>query len=219
MKHWVILNLHRIIADGSWVFGASLPRLTALNSRRRPDRDGLSRQIAFWRRQLAGDLPTLPLFTDRDRPAVPSFRLASEPVTLTPELVQAANSLGRQEAVTPFVTFLAAFAVLLHRYTEQDEILVGAPVDDESHHGIGHVVGVLANPLVLRINLSGDPTFRTLLSRVNKVVLDAYANRDLPLLQLIDALQPQRHANQTPLFQVMFALQDPLPASVDRSGR
>ena len=218
MKHWVILNLHRIIADASWVFGASLSRLAALDSRRRPDRDGLSRQIAFWRRQLAGDLPTLPLFTDHDRPAVPSFRLASEPVTLTPELVQAVNSLGRQEAVTPFVTFLAAFAVLLHRYTEQDEILVGAPVDDESHQGIEHVVGVLANPLVLCINLSGDPTFRTLLSRVNKVVLDAYANRDVPLLQLIDALQPQRHANQTPLFQVMFALQDALPASVDRSG-
>ena len=104
---------------------------------------------------------------------------------------------------------LAAFAVLLHRYTGQDDILVGTPIDDDaSPVEMGHAVGVLAHPLVIRIDLSGNPTFRTLLSRVHKVVQDAYSNRDLPFPQLIDALPPQRYANQTSLFQVIFAFQD-----------
>ena len=117
MKHWVILILHRLIADGSAIFGAFFPGLAAIYAARRVavslDEDPLSRQMAFWRTQLAGDLPTLQLFTDRDRPAVQNFRVASEPVTFAPELVRALNELARQEDVTSFTTLLAAFAVLI----------------------------------------------------------------------------------------------------------
>ena len=211
MKHLVIHLLHRYIADSALV-GACVPGLTAIYAARRGagrrKRDPVSRQIAFWRRQLAGDLPTLQLFTDHDRPAVQSFRVASEPVTFPPELVRALTKLGRQEDVTLFTTLLAAFAVLLHRYTGQHDILIGAPIDNPADAGREPALGVDANPLVLRIDLSGDPTFQTLLGRVREVVLNASANRDLPVRQLIELLQPQRSASHTPLFQVMFALHD-----------
>src|SRR5262245_59858689 len=191
MKHWVIVGLHRLITDLS-ILGFSFPKLAALYAPYRVgrwlDTDTLSKQIAYWRRQLAGDIPTLQLFTDRDGPAAPSSRIVSTPVTLPADLVRALHAVVASEQVTPSMTLLAAFAALLHRYSGQHDIVVGAMMD----------AGPDARPragarntrlLPFRIDLSGNPTFRTVLERVRRVTLDAEANRDVPLAQLKELLR------------------------------
>ena len=167
------------------MLGGFLPRLPTSNPAHRADApldpEPLSSQKEVW------------------RPATPHSRAASESVTFPPELARALENLGRQEDVTTFMILLAAFASLLHRYTGQDDLdlVVGAPSDQT---GIEQAVGVVATPVVLRIDLSGDPAFRTLLGRVREVALNAYPNRELPIVES--------------LFQVMFALRDVTRATV-----
>ena len=164
--------------------------------------------LAYWKKQLDGIPNLLELPTDRARPAVQTFRGATQATTFPLVLSDALKTLSRQEKSSLFMTLLAAFKTLLYRYTGQGDILVGTPVASRDRHEIRALMGFFVNTLVLRTNLSDNPSFRELLERVRQVTLGAYANQDLPFEQLVDALQLQRDLSRTPLFQVMFEVQD-----------
>lgn len=170
--------------------------------------DVLDQQLAYWRRQLAGDLPALDLPTDRPRPEVQSFRGATLTTTLRPGLSDALGVVCRREGVTLFMLLLAAFKALLFRYTGQDEIVIGAPIANRNNVETENLIGFFVNTLVLRTDLSGDPHFPELLARVRKVTLEAYAHQDLPFEVLVEDLQPERRLSRNPLFQVMFQLEN-----------
>ena len=118
------------------------------------------------------------------------------------------ETLSQQEGVTLFMTLLAAFQTLLYRYTQQEDIAIGSPIANRNRSEIEGLIGFFVNSLVLRTDLSGNPTFRELLNRVREVALGAYAHQDLPFEKLVEELHPERNLNQNPLFQVVFALQN-----------
>ncbi len=167
----------------------------------------LQRQLAYWRRQLA-DLPTLDLPTDYARPAKLTFHGATSTFTIPAALRDQLNALNRREGVTLFMTLLAAFQVVLSRYSRQTDLVVGSPIANRRWESIEPLIGCFVNTLVLRGDLSGNPTFQELLRRVREVCLGAYAHQDLPFEQLVEALQPQRDLSRQPLFQVLFILQN-----------
>jgi amino acid adenylation domain-containing protein len=173
----------------------------------------LESQLAYWKKQLE-NIPIVNLPTDRPRPAKQSFRGAREPIALSESLTAAINELSRREAVTQFMTLLAAFNVLLYRYSGQEDVVVGSPVTKRNRPELEGLIGFFVNTLVLRNNLAGKPTFKQLLSRVRDAFLEAYAHQDLPFENLVQELQADRELSRNPLFQVMFALQNatrPLP--------
>jgi amino acid adenylation domain-containing protein/non-ribosomal peptide synthase protein (TIGR01720 family) len=235
--HVLLFCVHHIICDGWSIsiiwrellafYAASttgkslrLPELTiqytdfALWQRQWLQAEALASQRAYWRHQLA-DLPGLQLPTDYLRPAVQRFQGATTSFCLSPTLVSALNTLSQGEDSTLFMTLLAAFNILLHRYTDSDDIVVGSPIANRNRSELEGLIGFFVNTLVLRTDLSGHPTFRDVLQRVKEVTLGAYAHQDFPFEQLVEELQPQRSLSQAPLFQVMFILQNtptPLPA-------
>lgn len=168
----------------------------------------LEEQLAYWKRQLGGALPTLELPTDHPRPAIKTFPGAHQVLVLPQSLVQALGSLCKSEGVTLFMLLLATFNALLFRYTGQTEILVGSPIANRGRIELEGLIGFFANTLVLRTDLAGDPTFVQLLKRVREVTLGAYEHQDLPFEQLVEALRPRRDPSRTPLFQVMLVLQN-----------
>ncbi|HEX2269376.1 MAG TPA: amino acid adenylation domain-containing protein [Pyrinomonadaceae bacterium] len=170
--------------------------------------DVLDQQLAYWRKQLTGDLPVLDLPTDYPRPEVQSFRGATLTTILPPGLSKSLGVICRQEGVTLFMLLLAAFKALLCRYTGQDEIIIGAPIANRNSIETENLIGFFVNTLVLRTDLSGDPHFPELLARVRKVTLEAYAHQDLPFEVLVEDLQPERSLSRNPLFQVMFQLEN-----------
>ncbi|KAB8334018.1 AMP-binding protein, partial [Scytonema tolypothrichoides VB-61278] len=170
----------------------------------------LRKQLAYWKEQLAGVPALLELPTDRSRPAIQTYRGAIEKFSLSKELSEAIAALSQKQGVTLFMTLLAAFQTLLYRYTDQTDICVGTPIANRNRREAEGLIGLFANTLVLRSNLSGNPSFSDLLSQVRKVALGAYAHQDTPFEQLVEQLQPQRSLSHTPLFQVMFTLQAPL---------
>jgi amino acid adenylation domain-containing protein len=165
------------------------------------------RQLAYWRNQLA-DLSPLELPTDRPRSITQSHRGGSYFFTLPEELTASLKDLGRRENVTLFMILLSAFQVLLHRYSGQSDIAVGSPIANRNRSELEGLIGFFVNTLVLRSNLAGNPSFRSLLNQVRQTCLDAYAHQDLPLEKLVEDLQPERHLDRHPLFQVVFALQN-----------
>jgi amino acid adenylation domain-containing protein len=167
-----------------------------------------AKQLDYWKQRLAGAPATLDLPTDRPRPAVVGSKGAVQRFALTTELSASLISLARQENCTLFMLLLAAFQVLLHRYTGQPDVVVGTPMAGRNRTEIEDLIGFFVNTLVLRTNLAGDPTFRELLPLVSDVVLGAVAHQDLPFEKLVEELQPERDMSRTPLFQVMFALQN-----------
>ncbi|MDF5730143.1 MAG: condensation domain-containing protein, partial [Rhizonema sp. PD38] len=168
----------------------------------------LQTQLNYWT-QLLKNAPTLlELPTDRPRPAIQTFRGTRQYVPLSIDLSEALVNFSRRSGVTLFVTLLSAFNVLLYRYTGSDDIVVGTPIANRNRLEIESLIGVFINTLVLRTDLSGNPSFEQLLSRVRKLMQQAYANSDLPFEELVKALQPQRSLSHTPLFQVMFVLQN-----------
>jgi amino acid adenylation domain-containing protein len=160
----------------------------------------------YWKRQLGGTLPVLELPTDRPRPSVQSFRGASLTLELPASLVEGLNALARREGVTLFMLLLAAFKATLHRYTGQEDIVVGSPIANRNRVETEGLIGFFVNTLALRTDLSGSPTFLELLRRVRTVALEAYAHQDMPFEQLVEQLQPDRSTSRHPLFQVMFQL-------------
>jgi amino acid adenylation domain-containing protein len=161
--------------------------------------------LAYWRQQLAG-VSTLRLPTDHPRPSVLTSRGARHPVKYPLPLTQGLKVLSQQYGVTLFMTLLAAFQTLLHRYTGQDDIAVGTLLANRNRLEIEGLIGFFVNTVVLRTNLSGNPRFSELLERVREVTLGAFSHQDLPFEKLLETLRPSRELNRNPLFQVLFVL-------------
>jgi amino acid adenylation domain-containing protein len=235
-RQLLLLNLHHIVSDG-WsirlllaelaeLYGAEaaglplagaaarLPELPvqyadyAAWQRRWLDGEVFARQLAYWRRELGGDLPVLDLPLDSPRPAVQTFHGGAQQAVLAAPLAGALRSLSRREGASLFMTLLAGFAALLGRFGGQEDLLMGIPIAGRHHREIEPLIGFFLNSLVLRTDLSGRPTFRELLRRVRRAALDAYAHQDLPFERLLQELQPERDLSRTPLFQVYFNYQN-----------
>ena len=167
----------------------------------------LEKELAYWKEQLREAPAILKLPTDRPRPPVQSFRGAMQSFNLPPGVTAGLRELSRQEGVTLFMLLLAAFKVLLYRYTGQKDLVVGAPIANRNRAELEGLIGFFVNTLVLRTDLSGDPSFLEVLRRVREVTLGAYAHQDLPFEKLVEELQPERSLSHNPLFQVIFSLQ------------
>lgn len=161
----------------------------------------------FWKEKLSGELPVLNLPTDRPRPAVQTFKGVSKTIEFQPELTQKLKQISEQHGATLYMTLLAAFNVLLHRYTGQDDLIVGTPTTGRSRNELTPLVGYFVNPLPIRSDLSGNPKFTEFLSHVRKTVVEAIDHQNYPLGLLVEKLHPQRDTSRTPLFQVMFVFQ------------
>ncbi|MBX2998043.1 MAG: amino acid adenylation domain-containing protein [Caldilineaceae bacterium] len=172
----------------------------------------LERHLAYWRGCLA-DFTPLDLPTDRPRPSVQRYRSAVHCFSLSSELAANLRALSQQEGVTIYMTLLATFQVLLYRYTSQEDIAVGTPIAGRTRSEVEGLIGLFINTLAMRSDLSGNPTFRSLLQQVRRTALEGYDHQDLPFEKLVDALRPERYLNRHPLFDVMFQLANPAAES------
>ncbi|HEX7181390.1 MAG TPA: amino acid adenylation domain-containing protein, partial [Thermoanaerobaculia bacterium] len=228
--HATLLAMHHIVSDG-WSMGVLIREMAALyvafsQGRRSPlpeleiqyadyarwqrgwlQGEILEREISFWRQALAG-APVLELPTDRPRPPVQTFRGARRGVFLTPSISAALTALGHREGVSLYMSLLAGFATLLSRYSGQEDVSIGSPTANRTRAQVEGLIGFFVNALVLRTDLSGEPSFRQLLGRVRKAALDAFTHQELPFEKVVEELQPQRDLSRSPLFQVMFTLQN-----------
>ena len=173
--------------------------------------DVLEKQLSYWRKQLEGSPALLDLPTDRPRAATQSYRGAQVCHHLPKPLVAALSELSGREEATLFMTLMAAFQTLLHRYTNREEILVGSAIAGRNRTEVEDLIGFFINTLVFRGDLSGNPSFRALLQRTREVSWGAYAHQDLPFEILVKELRPERDMRHSPFFQVMFVLQN-MPA-------
>ncbi|HEY0544285.1 MAG TPA: amino acid adenylation domain-containing protein [Pyrinomonadaceae bacterium] len=239
--HQLLLTMHHIISDG-WSIGvlirevaalyqaysrgeaSTLPELEvqyadfAVWQREWLSGQTLDEQLAYWRSQLAGAPPVLELPTDFPRPAVKTFNGATQRFTLPRELSEELHRLSRQEGATLFMTLLAAFSVLLSRYSHQREILIGTPVANRTRTETEQLIGFFINTLVIRTRLEGEASFREILRQVRETSLQAYAHQDVPFEKLVEELAPERNLSYTPLFQVAFALQNAPMPDIELSG-
>ncbi|MHC5857699.1 amino acid adenylation domain-containing protein [Nostoc sp.] len=230
-EHILLLEMHHIISDG-WSTEVFLQEIALLYpafltisasplaeisiqykdfaqwQRQWLEGEILQNQLSYWKQQLEGIPAALKLPTDRPRPAVQTSHGAQQSIELSEAVIKQLKAIARQEGVTVFMLLLAAFETFLYRYTGQDDIAVGTPVANRNREEIKQLIGFFVNTLVLRIDMSGNPTFDELLTRVKKVALGAYTHQDLPFDQLVEAVQPERDTSRTPLFQVMFNVQD-----------
>lgn len=242
--HVLLLTMHHIVSD-AWSMGilirevttlyqsymcreqggpAPLPELAiqyadfAYWQRDWLESEVLDEQLAYWREQLRDSPELLELPLDRPRPAVQTYRGASQSFTLSQHLTEELQKLSRQESVTLFMTLLTAFKIVLARYTGAEDVVVGTPIAGRNRAELEGLIGFFVNTLVLRTDLSGDPTFVELLARVREVTLGAYAHQDLPFEKLVEELQPARVMSHAPLFQVMFTLQNAPRPSLELPG-
>ncbi|MBW4673833.1 MAG: amino acid adenylation domain-containing protein [Desmonostoc geniculatum HA4340-LM1] len=170
--------------------------------------DRIQPLLSYWKQKLSGDLTVLNLPIDRGRSPVQTFKGAQEKLVLSQTLREELKNLSRQQGVTLFMTLLAAFKVLLYRYTNQTDILVGSPIASRNKAEIESLIGFFVNVLVLRTDLSGELSFEDLLARVKSTALEAYIHQDLPFEKLVEELKPSRDLSYNPLFQVIFVLQN-----------
>ncbi|HVR09570.1 MAG TPA: amino acid adenylation domain-containing protein, partial [Thermoanaerobaculia bacterium] len=229
--HLLLITLHHVVCDG-WSLGvlmrevavlaaafarglpSPLPELPvqyadfAVWQRRWLTGEVLDRQLGYWRRQLAGAPRALEVPTDRPRPAVPCHRGGLRDTVIFPAIAQAVAALCRRQGVTPFMTMLAAWAVLLGRQASQQEVLLGTPVAGRNWREVEELIGLFVNTLVLRVDLAGSPSFGEVLRRVRETALDAFLHQGLPFERLVEDLAPERDLSRSPLFQVLFSLQD-----------
>jgi len=168
----------------------------------------LESQLSYWKEALGGDLPVLELPTDHPRPAVQTFRGKRRPLVLPKILTDELKRLSRQEGVTLFMTLLAAFQILLHRYTDQDDIIVGCPIANRNRLEIEGLIGFFVNTLVLHTDIAGNPSFKEILKQVREETQGAYDHQDLPFEKVVEELRPERDLSRNPLFQVMFVFQN-----------
>ena len=240
-EHVGLLTMHHIVSDG-WSTGiliremavlydafcsdrpASLPELPiqyadfAHWQRHWLEGEVLETQLTYWKQQLLGAPPLLELPADHPRPPLQTFRGAHQSILLTRTVGDGLKALSRQEGATLFMTLLAAFTILLHGYTNQDDLVVGTPTANRNRLEIEGLIGFFVNTLVLRTDLSDNPSFRDLLRRVREVCLGAYAHQDLPFERLVEELHPARDLSRNPLFQVMFVLQNAPLQAVELPG-
>ncbi|HEY1348559.1 MAG TPA: amino acid adenylation domain-containing protein [Ktedonobacteraceae bacterium] len=234
-EHVMLVMMHHSISDG-WSRGIFLRELALLYSadcQGRPsplpelpvqyadfaswqrawlDGEVLARQLAYWRQQLHGAPAILELPTDHPVSAEQSYQGATRWLHLSPELTRALRELSRRESATLFMTLLTALNILLARTTGRSDIVVGTDVANRTRREVENLIGFFVNQLVIRTDLSAQPTFQQALRRVREGALGAYAHQDLPFEKLVQALAPQRDPRYHPLFQVSFVLQN-VPAS------
>ncbi|MEH1980819.1 MAG: amino acid adenylation domain-containing protein [Nostoc sp.] len=168
----------------------------------------LESQLEFWQKHLGSNPSVLKLPTDHPRPSVRTFKGASQPVVLSKKLTDALKALSQQEGVTPFMTLLAAFQTLLFSYTRQENIIVSSVLANRTRVETEKLIGFFVNLLPFCTNLGGNPSFRELLGRVREVALGVYAHQEMPLIKLIEELQPVRDSSYTLINQVMFVFQN-----------
>jgi amino acid adenylation domain-containing protein len=239
-QYLLLLTLHHAIAD-AWSMGVIAREMVALYNaytsgvqpqlpepqiqysdyaiwqRQWFQKDLLETQMAYWQKQLA-DMPGLELSTDHPRPVVQTHRGAHQTLALSDSLLRALQTLSQQVGVTSFMLLLAAFQVLLYRYTGQTDVAVGVPIANRRWLSTEDLVGTFVNTLVMRTNLAGAPSFREVLRRVKVTALEAYAHQDLPFAKLVAELQPERDQSHSPLFQVMFNVVNVPVPSIDLVG-
>ncbi|MBL8058158.1 MAG: AMP-binding protein, partial [Anaerolineales bacterium] len=230
----VVFNVHHTVSD-AWSMGVFMREMTTLYAAQHAGRPAelpplavqyadfaiwqrgwlqgelLERQIAYWRKQLAG-CPPLRLAADHPRPAVQTYRGAQHWVNLPPGLLGDLRRLCQAGDATVFMGLLAAFQILLGRYSGQADFAVGVPIANRRWQAAEEIIGSLVNTLVLRADLAGDPEFTTLLARVRETALGAFAHQDMPFAKLVAELQPERDLSRSPLIQVMFnVINVPMP--------
>ncbi len=157
-----------------------------------------------WQKQLSGELPVLDLPTDRRRPAVQTYRGATHSFVLNEDITRSLKEVAKYNHATLYTTVLAAFDVLLYRYTGQGDISVGSPMAGRGQAGFTGIVGYFVNPVVMRVNLSGDPRFKAFLAHVRQTVLAVFEHADYPFPLLVERLHPDRDPSRSPLFQSAF---------------
>jgi len=162
------------------------------------------KQLEYWKEKLSGQLPILNLPTDKKRPLIPSYQGKSISFLLNNEIQKKLKQISQQEKVTLSMLLLAAFQVLLYRYTGQEDIIIGSPIAGRKKLETENLIGCFLNTLALRNQLNSNLSFRQFLQQVKQVSLEAYENQDLPFEKLIEELQPDRNLSQSPIFQVMF---------------
>ncbi|HVG11011.1 MAG TPA: amino acid adenylation domain-containing protein, partial [Thermoanaerobaculia bacterium] len=229
-EHVALINLHHIVTDG-WSTGVLLREVAALYEgmplpelpvqyadyavwqREWLQGPVLEAQIGWWREQLAGAPPELPLPADRPRPARPTLRGGRVPVSLNAEVWREIQVLARARGATPFIVLLAAFQALLARLSGEEDVLVGSPVANRRLTETEGLIGFFINTLVMRTPLAGDPPFHRIVERVRETALGAWAHQDVPFERLVEELQPERDLARPPFFQTVLVLQNtPMPA-------
>jgi amino acid adenylation domain-containing protein len=239
--HVLLLPTHHIVSDG-WSMGVLIRELSALYETHREGRASplaplalqypdwalaqrallddarIEPHLAYFRDDLLGAPLVHELPTDRPRPAVPSRRGAQARFTLGPAAAAEIGTLARAEGATPFMVLLAAFTGLLHRASGQDDIVVGTPTAGRGRREIEPLIGFFAGTVVIRARFRGSPTFRRLIAQIRERSLAAFAHEDVPVDRLVSALRPDRDPRYSPLFQILFALQNPPPDAVTASG-
>ncbi|MCC5625548.1 condensation domain-containing protein, partial [Nostoc sp. CHAB 5715] len=240
-EHIVLLTMHHIVSDG-WSIGVLVEELATLYQafckgqpsplptlpiqyvdfaawqRQWLQAEALETQISYWLKQLDNAPKVLQLPTDYPRPGIQTYRGATYSFELSKGLSTSLNKLSQQQGSTLFMTLLAGFQILLWRYTGQQDIVVGSPIANRNRAEIEGLIGFFVNTLVLQTNLARNPSFEELLKRVREVSLGAYAHQDLPFELLVEQLQPQRSLSHTPLFQVMFILQNAPMSALELPG-
>ncbi|HVR95771.1 MAG TPA: amino acid adenylation domain-containing protein [Thermoanaerobaculia bacterium] len=230
-EHLALVTIHHIVSDG-WSIGVLVREVSSLYASLSAGVDSplpelpvqyadyavwqrswlqgevLAQDIDYWRRQLAGAPALLELPTDRPRPAVQSSRGAAWIFHLPVELSAGLQSLSRRRGATTFMTLLAGFQTLLARYTGQRDVVVGTPIAGRNHVELEGLIGFFINTLVLHTDLWGEPGFEDLLGRVRETVLSAHAHQEVPFEKLVEELAPERSLAYSPLFQVLFTLQN-----------
>ncbi|HEX5085917.1 MAG TPA: amino acid adenylation domain-containing protein [Blastocatellia bacterium] len=240
-EHIVLVTMSHIISDG-WSMGVFVSEVAALYTahvEERPaplnelaaqyadyavwqrawlDGEGLATEVAYWRKQLDGAPPLLELPTDRPRPAVQTFRGAREGFEINADAREGLRRVSRREEATLFMALLAAFKVLLWRYTGQEDLVVGTPVAGRASAELEGLIGFFVNTLVLRDRIRPEEKYTELVKRVRETSLSAYSRQDAPFEKLVEELNPPRDLSYSPLFQVVFGLQNAPMPSVDLPG-
>ncbi|MBD0265593.1 MAG: non-ribosomal peptide synthetase, partial [Tolypothrix sp. Co-bin9] len=230
-EHIILLTMHHIVSD-AWsmavlveelavlypVFCAGKPSpLSELSiqyadfavwQRQWLQGEVLQTQLDYWKQQLGSTYPRLALPKPSLHSTVETSQGAKQSFTFSKDLTERINLLSRQKGVTLFMTLLAAFQVLLYCFTGTEDIRIGSPIANRNRVEIEKLIGFFINTLVLRIDLSGNPSFQELLVRSHQVTLEAYAHQDLPFEKLVEELQPERNLNHNPLYQAWFVLQN-----------
>jgi NRPS condensation-like uncharacterized protein len=233
--HALLLTIHHIISD-AWSLGILIKELTVLYQSFDRDEqsplpelavqyadfarwqqdwlqgEALATQISYWQQHLAGAPALLNFPTDRPRPPIQRFEGERQTFVLPKDLTESLKSLSRRQGATLFMTLLAVFKTLLFRYTGQTDIVVGTPIAGRNRADVENLIGFFVNTQAIRTQVSGAMEFKELLAQVRTIVLEAHARQDLPFEKLVEELQPERSLSHTPIFQVMFALQNvPMP--------
>jgi thioesterase domain-containing protein len=240
-EHILLITMHHIICDG-WSNGVLVRELGEIYgafSQRAPspladlpiqyadfalwqqewlESQSFDEQLSYWKQQLGSELPRLELPSDFPRQRRRSSFGAIESLLLSRSLTRALKALSQREDVTPFMLFLAAYQLLLHRYSQQREILVGSPTANRLQSETEGLIGAFANTLLLKTDFSGDPTFRELLQRVKEMALGAFSNQSLPLEKLIEEIKPAQARSGKQLFQALFIYQTAFMQPVHLQG-